>query len=103
MAVKRFFALNRMATQVHATLDKANQNGVSISLPGSIGARLLFSGRAGEYVPVLSLTTSRHVLCEAKIAPVTVLARAARQRRLLLSKRSFVIVDAVQVHAARGK
>jgi hypothetical protein len=57
-------------TQLH-------ENGVTISPLGSIGMHLLSPGRAEEYVPVLPLTTSRCVSCGAKIAPVTVLVRAA--------------------------
>ena len=48
----------------------------------------------------LAVTTSRCVSCGAKIAPVTVLVRAA-SAPLLLAKHSSVIADPVQVRVAR--
>ena len=49
----------------------------------------------------LAVTTSRCVSCGAKIAPVTVLVRAA-SAPLLLAKHSSVIADPVHVHVVRG-
>jgi len=41
--------------------DSNRNKGVTISPLGSIGMHLLFPGRAEEYVPVLPLTTRRHL------------------------------------------
>jgi hypothetical protein len=60
---------------------------------------MLFPVRDEEHRPVLPLTAYRCVFCGAKIAPITVLVRAAL--RSFCSKHSSVIADTVQVRVMR--